>query len=501
MQSVGANLFEAAPTAMLSAPAAAASAAAASGAQPLLCVQLAGSSLDGSVFRGLACLVQDEGGGAARNGGGSSAPDAPQSRLRLCVSDEASVSPCSLASCAAPSRLVLSHGCLHSASTRVPIVAACLTPDARLILAASLNAVVYAVDARTQQICGEIALVNAMAAAAPAAAAMGPSAAAPENRQPMLALAALANGARSDGVVDYLLLVGGADGSVGAWHAALTQHDAGADGGPRLRFARSDFGGLAGIGAAAPAGALAVRPTEAQVTCLALAAAPPASQRQLLVGDAHGRLALLRIQTASASAGARSSPRRAGAADAGGPHEPVLSFLSSSDALVVDPASRGDLASGGVSGIAACRLFARGAGPGGCSAAAASSDGRVALFCASADALALWPALVITTGEVLRSLCAVGSGAVATGGNGGVVRLWDVESARRHGAGGPPLLLASDEARCARLSPAQPVPAEAVARSEWICSLTCAGGGGEEATLLLAGRRTGELLAWAATCV
>jgi hypothetical protein len=101
----------------------------------------------------------------------------------------------------------------------------------------------------------------------------------------------------------------------------------------------------------------------------------------------------------------------------------------------------------------------------------------------------------------LRSLCAVGSGAIATGGNGGVVRLWDVESARRHGAGGPPLLLASDEARCARLSPAQPVPAEAVARSDWICSLTCAGGGGEEATLLLAGRRTGELLAWAATCV
>jgi WD40 repeat protein len=379
------------------------------------------------------------------------------------------------------------HGCLNSASTRVPIVAACLSPDARLIFAASLNAVVYAVDARTQQVCGELALASARAAATGPVAT---GAAAPD-RQPVLALAAVANGARGDGLVDFVLLVGGADGSIGAWHAALTVHDEGADGGPRLRFAPSDFGGLANVGAAVPAGALAVRPTEAPVTCLTLAAAP---HRQLLVGDADGRLALLRLQLGAASAGARSPPRRAETAAA----EPVLGFLSSSDALAIESAARGDLASGGVSGIAACRLFARGAGPGGCTAAAASSDGRVALFCTSADALLLWPSLVVTTGEVLRCVCAVGGSAVATGGNDGCVRLWDVEAARKHGAGGPPIVLASDEARCVRLSPAQPMPADAVARSEWLCSLACGGGTGAEPLLLIAGRRTGEALAWAA---
>ena len=63
-----------------------------------------------------------------------------------------------------------------------------------------------------------------------------------------------------------------------------------------------------------------------------------------------------------------------------------------------------------------------------------------------------------------------------------------------------PLELASDEARVVRL-PAQPMPALAVARSEWLCSLSAATGGGSvggaETLLLLAGRRTGELLAWA----
>lgn len=480
-------------------------------------VQIVGTGMDGTV----------------RSLSGSLTSSPTSDGLELNFVEGGAVIPSTLSAQTSPSNMLLSYSAL-SGSIGLPLHASCASPDGRVLFVSGMDGALYAIDikATPPTVSGELRPTLPDAPSAKAAAG------------PILSIKALlaASKPRTDGkkglVLDYVILVGHWDGAVSMWPATLKirEKSAGADEAVgaaerlRLKFTSDALAVMRPFAEANAAQASPITTIATQHSSLQGHAAV-----HVLIGDASGRLAMLAVSSAS-STGKRStansgitspvmsSPSRT--ADA----FPIvdLDLLAVSDALIVDPAARGDLSAGGVSGcVEACFLPA----PKGSSnrdrtsVAVALSDGRIRLCCGEPgqpdmrgrSSFHLWNAAIMYTGEVLRCTALLDSCTLATAGNSGTVRLWSIDGDAiatvlrdSKPAMASPLQLHSCECPSLTLRPttlAESVSASSAVQSssspkEWITSLTCgaaaAGDGRPAAAVIIAGRRGGDVVSWAA---
>ena len=325
----------------------------------------------------------------------------------LQVQIQNSLTPCILKGPESHTRLVLLDAALNfdTGSDAISIVTLCVSPDSKIIFAASLNATIYAINRETNKVIGELALSSSSNSRISQSNTGNP-----DLRPPILSLAAFNNGSRAGGrLVDYILAVGGWDSVVAFWGVSLNKNEE-----TVLQFENSP---LLVIDCSSEQGP-ALPVTHIDIANQTLALRPSSSNPSpvmMAVGDSSGRLSLISLRSQNRKL-SDSSP------------EYHVKTIASSDALLVEHTGRGDLLAGGVSGIVHCRAFARNGGPAGSTVIAASSDGRICFFIAALDLLSLWPASVLCTGEVIRCMALAGDGldaVIAVSGNSGIVRVWD----------------------------------------------------------------------------
>lgn len=325
----------------------------------------------------------------------------------LQVQVQESITPCVLKGPDSQTRLVLLDAALNFdvGSDAISIISICVSPDSKIIFAASLNATIYAINRETNKVIGELPLSSSSKCRGPPQTSGHP-----DSRPPILSLAAFNNGSRAGGrFIDYILVVGGWDSTVAFWGVTLNKHDD-----TSIQFENSPVLVINCSSEQGPAHPI----THIDIANQSISLRPSANNSSpvlMALGDASGRLSLLSL---------RSQNRKL--SDAAPEYH--VKTVASSEALLVEHNGRGDLLAGGVSGIVRCFAFNRNLGPAGSTVIAATSDGRICFFIAAPDLLSLWPASVVCTGEVIRCIALAGTGQdsiIAVSGNSGVVRVWD----------------------------------------------------------------------------
>ena len=323
------------------------------------------------------------------------------------------LTPCVISNSDSLTRLVLLDAALNfdSGSNAISIVTLCLTPDSKVIFAISLNATIYAIDKESNKIIGELLLASSSKCRGSQSGTL-PTTGVPDLRPPMFALAAFNNGTRVGGrVIDYILTIGGFDGIIGLWSVSLNTSE-----GMSIQFEKTPVLVIHCSSEQGPTHPIThIDITTSSSTSTQKQISSSSISPLLAVGDSSGRLSFVSLRSQNRKQN-DSSP------------EYHVKTNASSDALVVEHNARGDLLTGGVSGIVDCQVFNRDCGPSGSTVIAASSDGRICFFIVSPDLLSIWPASILYTGEVIRCMAIVGNGSestIAVSGNSGIVRVWD----------------------------------------------------------------------------
>ena len=355
-----------------------------------------------------------------------------------------------------------------------PLSAAVLSPDGRLLFSAGWDNVMRVWKVGTGEL---LAARSPPTPAAPSGPATSPALS-------CLALVPLPCAPHdiTEAETRLLCVTGSWDGSVAGWPVAV------GEGGLRV--------------AASPVLGMSEGP---QITALAgwrgEGTLPGGLHALVAVGDATGALAVCGVGVNSDRPG-----MGGGAVRSQSPFSVELPLLCRSAALASDGA-RGDMLSGGVSGVTGLTWLA---GAGRPSLVAATTDGRLGVCHlapeGSPTTYVLHHTRTIVTGEVVRCLAVAprmpsGECVVATGGNGGCIRFWRVGAHAPSATTTPPTVALPGDARLGVL-PLDAPPGSHVTRVEceergcWVTALAVGTGEGGK-VVVVGGTRVGGVHAWA----